>query len=62
MGLVAKHRVRQRPTRNTAIESTVVPDSEDEEHDGKTDHSESTVVPDSEDEENEGKTDHSKSS
>jgi hypothetical protein len=62
MGLAAKQRVRQRPTRNTAIESTVVPDSEDEEHDGKTDHSESTVVPDSEEEEHEGKTDHSESS
>ncbi|AES73759.2 hypothetical protein MtrunA17_Chr3g0138691 [Medicago truncatula] len=37
MGLTAKQRVRQRPTRNTAIESTVVPDSEDESDEGKTD-------------------------
>lgn len=42
IGLAAKQRVRQRPTRNTAIESTVVSDSEDEPHDGKTDLSEST--------------------
>lgn len=38
-GLAAKQRVRQRPTRNTAIESTVVLDSEDEAHEGKTDSS-----------------------
>lgn len=36
-GLTAKQRVRQRPTRNTAIESIVVPDSEDEAVEGKTD-------------------------
>ncbi|CAJ2643406.1 DDT domain-containing protein DDR4 [Trifolium pratense] len=54
MGLAAKQRVRQRPTRNTAIEYTVVPDSEDEEHEEK--------IPDSEDEEHEGKTDLSESS
>ncbi|CAK8568721.1 unnamed protein product [Lathyrus sativus] len=42
IGLAAKQRVRQRPTRNTAIESTVVSDSEDETHGGKTDLSEST--------------------
>ncbi|CAI8599729.1 unnamed protein product [Vicia faba] len=42
IGLAAKQRVRQRPTRNTAIESTVVSDSEDEPHEGKTDLSDST--------------------
>lgn len=40
-GLTTKQRVRQRPTRNSAIES-IVPDSEDEAHEGKTDLSEST--------------------
>lgn len=41
-GLAAKQRLRQRPTRNSAIESIVVADSEDEAHEGKTDLSEST--------------------
>ncbi|RDX62484.1 DDT domain-containing protein DDR4, partial [Mucuna pruriens] len=42
-GLTAKQRLRQRPTRNSAIESIVVSsDSEDEAHEGKTDFSESS--------------------
>ncbi|XP_061346268.1 DDT domain-containing protein DDR4 [Gastrolobium bilobum] len=41
IGLTTKQRLRQRPTRNSAIES-IVPDSEDDEaHEGKTDLSES---------------------
>ncbi|TKY74659.1 Remodeling and spacing factor 1 [Spatholobus suberectus] len=41
-GLTTKQRLRQRPTRNSAIESIIVLDSEDEAHEGKTDLSEST--------------------
>ncbi|KAL2346824.1 hypothetical protein Fmac_000824 [Flemingia macrophylla] len=40
-GLTAKQRLRQRPTRNSAIESVIVSDSEDEACEGKTDLSES---------------------
>ncbi|XP_020228079.1 DDT domain-containing protein DDR4 [Cajanus cajan] len=40
-GLTTKQRLRQRPTRNSAIESVIVSDSEDEACEGKTDLSES---------------------
>ena len=40
-GLATKQRLRQRPTRNSAIEPVVIPDSEDEAHEGKADLSES---------------------
>ncbi|KAJ1420162.1 hypothetical protein SESBI_14602 [Sesbania bispinosa] len=36
-GLTTKQTLRQRPTLNSAIESVVIPDSEDEAHEGKTD-------------------------
>lgn len=41
-GLTAKQRLRQRPTRNSAMESINVSDSEDEAREGKRDLSEST--------------------
>ncbi|BAT78233.1 hypothetical protein LR48_Vigan04g211400 [Vigna angularis] len=40
-GLTTKQTLRQRPTRNSALESIMILDSEDEEHDGKTDLSDS---------------------
>ncbi|XP_047154324.1 DDT domain-containing protein DDR4 [Vigna umbellata] len=40
-GLTTKQTLRQRPTRNSALESIMILDSEDEAHDGKTDLSDS---------------------
>ncbi|ESW09094.1 hypothetical protein PHAVU_009G099500 [Phaseolus vulgaris] len=40
-GLTTKQTLRQRPTRNSALESIILSDSEDEVHEGKTDLSES---------------------